>query len=141
MRFFKGTIMSYDYNDDRPAGIVYFDGKKIYLRPAVFDKPTQEMTESLFHDYGARPMLLFPSKGATIPAKLMDGFPMQNPDAFIYEFDPKPLKIESGPKGELDPRKLKDNFIKLNNRLVSMRELAMAVIMSRVLMNRDLSRK
>ena len=125
--------MTHDYNDDRPAGTVYFDGKKIYLRPATFEKPTKEITEALLKDYGAAFLLLFPANGDPIPAKLEEGFPKEDKDAFIYEFDPKPIKIEAGPLGSIDPRKAKDNFMKLNNKVVSIRELAMTLAVSRSL--------
>lgn len=131
---------SFDYNDDRQAGMVYFDGKKIYLRPATFEQPTKEITLGLFNDYGAQPILLYPAKGDPIPAKLADGFPKENAEAFIYEFDPKPLQIEQGPLGAIDPSKAKNNFMKLNNKVVSIRELAMTLAVSRMLINKSLTR-
>ena len=133
-------VASFDYNDDRPAGAVFFDGKKIYLRPATFEKPTQEITEGLLKDYGAAFVLLFPANGDPIPARVAEGFPIENKEAFVYEFDPKPIQIESGPLGSLDSSKLKNNIMKYNNKIVSIRELAMILAISRDLMKRNIGR-
>jgi hypothetical protein len=65
---------------------------------------------------------------------------MDDQDAFMYKFDPKPLIMPApGELGILDPQKAKDNFRKLHRRKVSLRELAVTFAMSRMLVAKDIS--
>lgn len=136
-----------NFNDDRPAGTLVFEGGKVFLCPATFEGDTKALTTSLFEGYGVKPDILIPAVDpavwAMIPERLKSGFPMEDERAFVYRFDPKPLtaEIPEGELGRLDPRKLKDNIMKMGGKLVSLRELAMIFAISRDLMAKDRSRR